>query len=159
MASETSIETETETASRGGDWWAGFVGGLAGALSFVGLLLAASPETVRHEIPALVLVPGPNLLVGVAIHLAVGAFLGIVYAVFVGLAGLQREPAQQQVATGLIYGLVTWAVLTAVVAPYWLDAVGYLRAPEIPRVVVESLVGHAVYGSMLGSVYYALEEA
>lgn len=157
MASETPNASDTPP-SRGGDWWAGLVGGLAGALSFAGLLLVVSPSTISEEIAALILVPGPNLVVGVAIHLAVGALLGVVYALLVGFAGLRREPAQQQVATGLIYGLATWAVLTAVVAPYWLGAVGYLETPEIPRIAVESLVGHAVYGAILGSVHYALEE-
>lgn len=159
MASKTPNTSEPADTSRGGDWWAGLVGGLAGALSFAGVLLVASPATIAEEIPALVLVPGPNLLVGVAIHLAVGALLGVVFALLVGLAGLRHEPAQQQVATGLIYGLATWAVLTAVVAPYWLGAVGYLDTPEIPRIAVESLIGHAVYGAILGSVHYALEEA
>lgn len=158
MASETSTDGERVTASRGGDWWAGLVGGLAGALSFAGLLLAASPATIKSEVPALVLVPGPNVVVGVAIHLAVGALLGVVYAVFVGMAGLQREPAPQQVSTGLIYGLATWAVLGAVLTPYWLEAVGYLQAPVVPRIDVVALVGHAVYGAILGSVHYALEE-
>lgn len=158
MASEKSISGGSGTASGGGDWWAGLVGGLVGALSFAGLLLAASPATIREEVPALVLVPGPNVLVGVAIHLAVGALLGILYAAFVGIAGLRQEPAQQQVATGLIYGLATWAILSAVVAPHWLAAVGYLQAPEVPRIGVASLVGHAVYGAILGSVHYALEE-
>lgn len=158
MASKTPNASETASTSSGGDWWAGLVGGLVGALSFAGLLVVVSPTTVTEEVPALVLVPGPNLLVGVAIHLAVGALLGVVYALLVGLAGLRRESAQQQVATGLIFGLATWAVLTAGVAPYWLAAVGYLEAPDIPRIAVESLVGHAVYGAMLGSVHYALEE-
>lgn len=159
MAPETPTPRGQSSTSRGGDWWAGFVGGVAGAVAFAGLLLVASPATVREEIPALVMVPDPNLLVGLAIHLAVGASLGVVYATLVGQAGLRREPAQQQVATGLLYGLVTWGVLTAVVAPYWLAAVGYLDSPAVPRIAVETLVGHAVYGATLGSVHYALEAA
>lgn len=159
MATETPTPRGQASTSRGGDWWAGFVGGVAGALAFAGLLVVASPATLREEIPALVLAPEPNLLVGVAIHVAIGAFLGVVYATLVGLAGLRREPAQQQVATGLLYGLLTWAVLTAVVAPYWLAAVGYLDAPAVPRIVVETLVGHTVYGAILGSIHYALEAA
>lgn len=159
MASETSIEREPATASRTGDWWAGFVGGLAGAVSFAGLLAVASPATIAREVPALFLVPGPNVLVGFAIHLAIGALLGVVYATFVGLAGLQREPAAQQVATGLIFGIATWGLLSAFLAPLWLEAVGYPAVPDVPHVAVASLVGHAVYGALLGSVHYALEGA
>lgn len=159
MASETPNASETASTSRGGNWWAGLVGGFAGALSFASVVLVASPTTIGEEIPALILVPGPNRIVGVAILLAVGTLLGVVYALLVGVAGLRGESAQQQVATGLIYGLATWVVLTAVLAPYWLGAVGYLSDPEIPRIAVESLVGHAVYGAILGSVHYALEDA
>lgn len=159
MARETATHGGAGTAPRGGDWWAGFVGGLAGALAFAALLGVVSPATISREIPALILVPGPNVVVGAAIHLAVGAILGVAYSVLVGLAGLEGEPVQQQVATGLVYGLATWGVLSAVVAPYWLASVGYLAAPEVPRIGIGSVVGHAVYGAMLGSVYYALEAA
>lgn len=159
MASETSLEREPARTSRTGDWWAGFVGGLAGAISFAALLAVASPATISREVPALFLVAGPNVLVGFAIHLAIGALLGVVYATFVGLAGLQWEPPAKQVATGLIFGLVTWGLLDAVLVPMWLEAVGYSTVPVVPRVVVASLVGHTVYGALLGSVHYALEGA
>lgn len=106
----------------------------------------------------MVLLEGPNLAVGAGLHVAVGAVLGVVYAGVVALAGFRRDPAPQQVSTGLVYGLATWAVLTAVVTPLWLESVGYLPSVTLPRIVVESLVAHALYGALLGSVYYALDD-
>lgn len=159
MASETPTEQGRGTASRRGSLSAGFVGGLAGAAASAGFLLAVAPATLREELPAMVLLEGPNLAVGAGVHVAVGAVLGVVYAVVVALAGFRRDPAPQQVATGLVYGLATWVVLTAVVTPLWLEAVGYLPSVDLPRVVVESLIAHALYGALLGSVYYALDDA
>ncbi len=40
--------------------------------------------------------------------------------------------------------------------PVWLSAVGSPANPPLPNVNVMSLVGHVVYGAVLGVVYAAL---
>jgi len=49
-------------------------------------------------------------------------------------------------------------VFAAVVMPVWLQAVGFGAAPAVPNLNPQSLVGHVVYGVVLGGLYAALAE-
>jgi uncharacterized membrane protein YagU involved in acid resistance len=159
MASETATSTTTATQQSSGNWKAGVVGGIVGAIPF-GLMMALMLDdpVIAVAIPSMYgLAPPPNELAGFVVHLSHGAILGVVFAAVIGLAGLSRESAQKQVAAGLAYGIVLWVVLAVIVMPIWLSAVGSPADPPLPNVSIPSLIGHAVYGVVLGAVYYALE--
>ena len=158
MASKTRTTTASRTEALGGNWKAGVVGGLAGALVFGGLMAAMTPMVLEMGIPAMYGIVGPAGAAGFAIHMAHGAILGVVFAAVVGVGGLERAPAVRQVSAGVVYGLVLWVLLAVLVMPIWLGAVGFPGAPPLPNIGVESLVGHAVYGAVLGAVYYAVED-
>lgn len=157
MASETATTTATAREQAPGNWKAGVGGGIVGALVFGIQMAVMNPGPLQGAIPAMYGFAFPNGLVGFSIHIAHGAVLGVVFAAIVGTAGLSGEPAQKQVGAGLGYGLVVWAALAVVVMPIWLQAVGFPMAPSLPNVGVGSLIGHALYGVVLGGVHYALE--
>jgi hypothetical protein len=157
MASETATSTATATEQLPGNWKAGVVGGIVGALVFGLQMALMNPGPLQGAIPAMYGLAFPNGLAGFTIHIAHGAVLGVGFAAVVGLADLSRAPAGKQVGAGLVYGIVLWAVLAVVVMPVWLGAVGFPNAPSLPNVGVGSLLGHALYGVVLGAVYYALE--
>jgi hypothetical protein len=157
MASETATSPATESTSTLGDWKAGLVGGLVGSAVFGAMMLLMNPGVIAGAIPSMYGIEPPNAVAGFAIHLGHGAVLGVVFAATVGAVGAAGASARKLVATGLVYGVVVWAVLAVFVMPVWLQGVGFPPAPEVPNVGVGSLVGHAVYGVLLGAVYHALE--
>ena len=159
MASETRTANANGTATLGGNWKAGLLGGIAGGLAFGAMLSMMMPDVIQVAIPSMYgLAPPPNGLAGWAVHLGHSAVLGVVFTAIVGVAGLERSSAQKQVAAGIGYGVLVWVVLAALVMPVWLSAVGSPANPPLPNFNPQSLVGHAVYGVVLGAVYYALEE-
>nr|WP_193570812.1 hypothetical protein [Halorubellus sp. JP-L1] len=58
---------------------------------------------------------------------------------------------------GAVSAIVVSTGAGVLVIPVWLDAVGFANAPALPNVSVQSLVGHVVYGVILGAVYAALD--
>lgn len=58
---------------------------------------------------------------------------------------------------GLVYGVVIWVVLAALVMPVWLGAVGFPSPPPFPNFAVPSLLWHLVYGAVLGAVFPAVK--
>lgn len=55
---------------------------------------------------------------------------------------------------GFIYGIMLWAVLAALVMPFWLQAMGFPQAPLFPNFALPgSLPAHVVYGVLLGTIY------
>lgn len=155
MSSETATtrRTGTETAF---DWKPGVVAGLAGGVVMGLMLTMQMTPVITKAIPAMYGVTG--LAAGWVAHLLHSAVLGVAFAFLVDTAGW-RGRAQEYVGgvgLGLGYGVVLWVVLAAVVMPIWLSAVGFPGAPALPNFNPMSLVGHAVYGVVLGGLYAAL---
>ena len=102
---------------------------------------------------------GPSLVVGWTIHLFHGAVLGIVFAALVSQTSLRQYLGSvlPMVGLGLAYGVVTTVALAWILLPLWLGAVGFSQAPPFPNVGMSSLVGHLVYGALLGGVYTTLQ--
>ncbi|MEF8913863.1 histidine kinase [Natronomonas sp.] len=157
MASETATPTTTATQQLPGNWKAGAAGGIVGALVFGAMMAVMSPGVLQGAIPSMYGFSPPNGAAGFTIHIAHGAVLGVVFAALLGVTGLSGSAARKQVGAGLAYGLLAWVVLAVIVMPIWLQAVGFGMAPELPNIGTQSLIGHAVYGVVLGGVYYALE--
>lgn len=159
MASETADTAVAESTSEqyGVDWAAGLVGGVVGTVAFGIMLTVMMPDVIEVAIPSMYgLAPPRSGVAGWLVHLGHGAMLGVVFAGLVSVAGLQGESAGRQVAAGVLYGALVWVVLAAVVMPIWLSGAGSPANPPLPNFNVMSLVGHLVYGLLLGVVYTAV---
>jgi len=86
-----------------------------------------------------------------------GAIIGLGFAALASLKPDLTDSIGATVGVGAGYGLLAWVVLAVIVMPLWLGAVGFPGAPPLPNIGVESLVGHVVYGTVLGAVYAAIE--
>ncbi len=157
MSTETTTTTANTSESLPGNWKAGIAGGLAGGLVFGAMMTVTMTNIMEMAIPVMYGIEGPAGAAGWAIHMSHSAVLGVVFAAAIGLAGLAGASGQKQVGAGIAYGLVLWIVLATFVMPAWVGAMGPMD-PPVPDVNPMSAVGHAVYGAILGGVYYALED-
>jgi len=150
MATTTEAAHGTDESS--GNWRAGVAGGAVGALVMGGLVLVMSPPVLAVAIPSLYgLAPPPNPAVGMAVHVAHGVVLGVVFA---AIAGARRVTSTAGlVGLGVGWGVVTWIGLAALLMPVWLSAVGSPASPPFPNFAPPSLLWHVVYGAVLGGVY------
>jgi len=154
MATETATATDVSTET--GDWRAGVAGGLAGGLVFGAMMSAMTPGVLEMAIPAMYGIGGPAGALGWAIHMGHGAILGVAFAAAAGLKPELADSLGTSVGVGAGYGLLVWVALAVITMPIWLSAVGFPGAPPLPNVGVESLVGHVVYGAVLGGAYAAV---
>lgn len=154
MASETTTRAVTRTETGLEAWQAGTVGGIVGAIAFGAMMALQTPGVLENAIPAMYGLEGG--LAGMIVHVSHGAVLGVVFAALLVAADRPVLGAAPAGAAGLVYGIVVWALLAVVVMPIWLSAVGFAMAPSVPNVALESLVGHAAYGLVLGVTYAVL---
>lgn len=156
MATQAASTATADELS--GNWQAGVVGGVAGALAMGGLVLAMNAPTLAVAIPSLyALAPPPNVGVGMFVHVSHGAVLGVVFAALVGASNV--ESAGKRVGLGIAWGVATWVGLAALLMPLWLSAVGSPASPPFPNFAPPSLLWHVVYGVVLGGVYAATADA
>ena len=159
-----STETQSDTATGGGfaleQWQAGVLGGIVGAIVFGIVLLGAHPgRPIEVAMPTMYGFGPDSGAIGFTIHLAHGAVLGVVFAAIVELSGLRTKFGDNRslALAGLGYGLVTWLLLAALLMPLWLEAVGSPAQPPFPNLTSAganvSLVGHAIFGVVLGLLY------
>ena len=149
MASETASQREVATETGLEAWQAGVVGGILGSVAFGVLLVAMEPAMLEMMIPSMYGLEGG--IAGWIVHVSHGAVLGVVFAAVLAGVGRSDLGVGAAAGAGLGYGLVVWAALAVVVMPVWLGM------PEmVPNLDGGSLVGHAVYGLILGLAYAAL---
>ncbi|PHQ46131.1 histidine kinase [Halorubrum sp. C3] len=153
MATETVTSTDVSTET--GNWKAGVAGGLVGGLVFGAMMSAMTPGVLRMAIPAMYGIEGPAGALGWAIHMSHGAVIGLGFAAVAGLRPELGDSVGAGLGVGAGYGLLVWVALAVVAMPIWRGAVGFPGAPPLPNVGVESLVGHVLYGAVLGGVYAA----
>lgn len=164
MESGTTSQTTVANRTSIQPWQAGVVGGLLGSVAFGALMVTMIPDPVLEvAIPNMYGIEAtpanPADLAGWVIHLSHGAVIGVVFAVLVhrGPIATWTNSGVKTALVGLLYGVVVWVVLAVLVMPIWLDAVGFPGAPPLPNVSELSLVGHAVYGLVLGTVYALIQ--
>lgn len=158
MASETATTADTGLETTPGNWRIGVVSGLVGGVAFGILLSVQMTSVIEVAIPSMYgLAPPPNGTLGWIVHVSHAAVLGVVFAGLVGVTGLDGAPAWKHVAAGLVFGVVLWVVLAALIMPVWLDVVGSPADPPLPNFNTTSLLGHAVYGLVVGVAYAVLE--
>ena len=91
---------------------------------------------------------GVPIVVGWLGHFMVGTVFGVLYAyIFV-----QRIPGTPALK-GAIYGLIPWFLQQVMVNPMMGAGVFALNTAAPMLMVVGSLMGHLVYGGVLGAVY------
>ncbi|MGP3984875.1 hypothetical protein [Streptomyces sp. KR80] len=97
------------------------------------------------------LVDSTSTSVAWLVHLAISAFIGITFALLAGHRAAKMLPAA---ALGLVYGAVWW-----VVGALWLMP-AKLGMPvfEVNEMAWKSLVGHLVYGLLLGLAYACIHQ-
>ena len=152
-----STETHSQTANTiAGNWKAGVVGGIVGAIGMGGLILGMNTPTLAVAIPSLyTLAPPASPGAGLVVHVSHGAVLGVIFAGLVG--ALDLDSPFIHVGAGIGWGVATWVVFAALVMPVWLSAVGSPASPPLPNFAPPSLLWHAVYGAVLGGVYTVLD--
>jgi len=153
MATKTS--TQTALVADLADWKAGVIGGLGGGVVFGILMSMMMPDIIGGAIPGLYGFSGG--VAGWTIHMAHSAVLGVVFAGLVRVAPQYTNTLGKSLGAGIVYGIVLWAILGAVVMPLWVGAV--LPAnPPVPNINPMSLMGHVVYGGLLGVLYAAFTD-
>ncbi|WP_227134239.1 DUF1440 domain-containing protein [Halorubellus salinus] len=153
--SETVSSTETSTGFDLADWQAGTLAGtLAGVVMGVMLTTQLTP-VIEAAIPAMYGLSGG--LAGWVVHVSHGAVLGVAFAAVLGAVGGGEWSTAKTVGVGLAFGVALWVVLAVLVMPVWLQTVGFGPAPAVPNVSPKSLVGHVVYGVVLGGAFAVLD--
>lgn len=166
-----STQTNKQAAHGfGGAWnWllGGAVGGIAGSAIFGLVLWLVDPTIVTETVPALYGVdPGA---IGYVFHLVHGLVLGVIFGFlvtrdpvlgtlsagvetpFIAAMGLHARFA----LAGLVYGLIIWTLIPIISQSVWIAASG-MSEPGFPTAAFSSLVGHALYGLLLGALFSSL---
>ena len=134
----TTTESTRKTGLDRGNWRAGVLGGIVGAAVMGGLVVLMNDAVIGVAIPSLYgLAPPQNPGLGLVVHVSHGAVLGVVFAGVVGAAGV--DSTGKLLGVGAAWGVLTWAVLAALVMPVWLGAATG-RLEELRREKVEGIV-------------------
>lgn len=165
------MSTETDTSSAfgisGSTGWVvgGVVGGAIGAVAFGLLMWLVDPAAVAVAIPEIYGLE-PVGAVGWGIHIVHGIVLGLVFGFLITrrpILGVLRTNVETDalsqtsvgvrlVGAGFVFGLTVWAILPLLVLPVWADAMGG-GAGGFPTAAAESLMGHLLFGTVLGLVF------
>ena len=132
---------------------AGIVGGIAFGV-MMQMMSAPTPEGGSMPMMAMVamVVHSTSIAVGWIYHVFNSAVIGILFATFIGG---RVTGAGSGVAWGAAWGVLWWVLGGLVLMPLLLGmpAFASLIMPAMRPVAMGSLVGHLMYGSLLGFVY------
>lgn len=157
-----ALLNETELAKRTGEgvayppWLSGVVGGLAGGVVMGVMATMMLPDVMTEYVPGLLALDG--LVAGWVVHLGVATVFGVGYAALATETDFVDHSPDLwwDVGLGLVYGAVLWLVSMSVVMPLWLGALGTTSLP-LPWLDPMTLMGHLVYGLVLGVVFPFVE--
>ena len=127
------------------------LGGLAGLLG--GWVFGAWMARVGFFPLVAGLVGSDSAMVGRALHLVISIVIGVTYGLL-----FQRDicGTGTSIAWGVAYGLIWWILGPLTIMPLWLGQ-GPQWSLEAARAAFPSLVGHLVYGVVLGVTYSVME--
>lgn len=135
------------------DWTSAGIAGVVAGIVF-GLLIQYGLGAMK-AVGALVGVPG--IVSGWTVHLAFSIGFGVLFGAIVELNPIERYAHRWTTggALGIVYGGLLWVVNLAFVWPIWLNAVGFPPGKTLPVPFLKAmpLVGHLVYGVILGALY------
>lgn len=157
MATEIGLSSPDVSVPFGGNWRLGFVSGFFGGIGFGVVVSVVDPVLLRETIPAIYGVGPPgDVILGWVVHVIHAAVLGIAFAAVVGLTGRTGASAREQVGGALLFSLAVWLVLAAIALPLWIAVVSPRSLP-VPYISNTMLAGHLVYGTVMGTIYYAFD--
>ena len=139
---------------------ASIVAGVMAGLVFgimMHMMTAPTPEGGRMPVIAMVgqIVGSPSVTVGWLYHLFNSAVIG---AIFGWMLGQRVRGYGSGFAWGATYGFAWWILGGLVLMPVMLGMPVFapLMMPEMRMVAMGSLVGHLIYGLILGGLFVAL---
>ncbi|MGD9697328.1 MAG: hypothetical protein AB7V42_16915 [Thermoleophilia bacterium] len=120
---------------------AGIAGGLVGGVAF-GVLMQ-----VMGMIPMVAMLVGSDSAgIGWLVHLVISAGIGASFGLLLGAAA---AGAARAIGLGAVYGIVWWVLGGLLIMPAWLG----MPVFTFTTAAWMSLVGHLVYGLLLGATY------
>jgi hypothetical protein len=118
------------------------------------LMMAPTPEGARMPMLAMVgqIVGSPTIVAGWLYHLFNSAVIG---AVFGWLLGSRVHGYASGLGWGTAYGVAWWIIGGLILMPILLgmSAFAPLMMPSMRIVAIASLIGHVIYGAILGDAY------
>lgn len=139
---------------------AGIVGGLiAGVVFGMMMQMMTAPTPDGGQMPMInmvgMIVGSPTAAVGWLYHLFNSAVIG---AIFAWVLGTRIVGYGSGLGWGAAYGFVWWILGGLILMPVFLGMPTFapLMMPEMRMVAMGSLIGHLVYGLILGAAYVAL---
>ncbi len=137
----------------------GIIGGLVGGVVF-GLMmhLMKTPDGASVMTMVAAVVRSQNLLIGWIYHLFNSAIIGALF----GLVFAERVTNYRDGAIwGLLYGVFWWVLGAQILMPILLGMSPFVTLAMAPMrsIAMGSLVGHAIYGVLLGIVFVSLRES
>jgi hypothetical protein len=122
---------------------AGVAGGLAGGVVFGVLMQMKGMIGMVAQ-----LVGSQSVAVGWLVHLFNSALFGAIFAVVVGHWAIRLAAG---IALGMAYGVMWWVLGALLIMPAWLGMNEMIFT--INATAWQSLIGHLIYGLILGVVY------
>jgi hypothetical protein len=123
---------------------AGIAGGISGGIVF-GMLMQ-----MMGMMPMIgMLVGAESAAIGWVVHLAISAFIGATFALLFGRRAMGIGIASM---LGVLYGIVWWILGALLIMPARLGMGVFV----INSMALQSLMGHLMYGLILGVVYELL---
>jgi hypothetical protein len=139
---------------------AGIVAGLAGGVVFgimMQMMNAPAPNGMKMPMMAMVakVVRSDSMLVGWLYHLFNSALFGAIFGMVFGSASVDYR---RGLAWGAAYGVLWWILGALILMPMLLGMPAFapLRMAPMRMVAMGSLVGHIIFGLILGSVFVRL---
>lgn len=146
--SPTTADSTSQDRRRSSFWsrvLAGVVGGLAGGVAF-GILMAMMGMLTMIAM----MVGSESALVGFGVHLMISIVIGLGLTVLFSDIALTTYP--RGLVAGVIYGAIWWVLGPLVIMPLMMGMPVFM----INATSLWSLVGHLVYGAILGVTAVAI---
>ena len=137
----------------------GIIGGLIAGIIFgimMSIMNAPSPE---GEMPMMLMVAkivhSKTMIGGWIYHLFNSAIIGLIFGWLLGTRCLSWKASFQW---GAIYGFIWWILGGLILMPLFLGMPIFapLMISEMRMVAMGSLIGHLIYGLILGGIFYPL---
>ncbi len=103
----------------------------------------------------------PSLTIGWAAHIVHSILFGVIFGMateFQPLHSWMERGIATAAVVGVGFGIALWSVNIAFIWPSWLQLVGFPPAENmsVPFVAMRPLLGHVLYGVIVGTVFHAL---
>lgn len=151
-ASAVGEATQSDVLDGRPAWQAGVIAGIVGAAAMGVLVSVMAPQVLQTVIPAMYTLSGG--VIGWTLHLSHGAVIGVGFATLLRLGPFGDQSVSALIGLGLLWGVLVWVGLAALIMPVWLMIVGFPMSPMVPNFAIPSLFWHLVYGLVLSGTYY-----